>query len=54
VKSTAVSDAELETIARRAGLVAASVDIRRPSTALTDDQEPGYYNHLDHSSRWRF
>jgi hypothetical protein len=54
VKSTAVSDAELETIARRAGLVAASVDIHRPSTALTDYQELGYYNHLDHPSRWRF
>jgi hypothetical protein len=38
VKSTVVSDAELETLARRAGLVAESVDIRRPSTALTDYQ----------------
>jgi hypothetical protein len=54
VKSTVVSDAELETLARRAGLVAESVDIRRPSTALTDYQEPRYYKHLDHSSRRRF
>jgi hypothetical protein len=45
VKSTAVSDAELETLARWAGLVAESVDIRRPSTALTDYQELGYYKH---------
>jgi hypothetical protein len=53
VKCTVYSDAELETLERWAGFVAASVDIHRPSTSLAEYEELGYYKHLDHPSRWR-
>jgi hypothetical protein len=53
IKCTVFSEVELETLERWAGRVAASVDIHKPSTALLDYQELGYYKHLNHSSRWR-
>jgi hypothetical protein len=53
IKCTIFSEAELDTLERWAGRVAASVDIHKPSTALSDYQELGYYKHLDHPSRWR-
>jgi hypothetical protein len=53
IKCTVFSEVELDTLERWAGRVAASVDIHKPSTALLDYQELGYYKHLDHSSRWR-
>jgi hypothetical protein len=53
IKCTVFSEAELETLERWAGRVAASVDIHKPSTALSDYEQLGYYKHLDHPSRWR-
>jgi hypothetical protein len=53
IKCTVFSEAELDTLERWAGRVAASVDIHKPSTSLSDYQELGYYKHLDHPSRWR-
>jgi hypothetical protein len=53
IKCTIFSEAELETLERWAGRVAASVDIHKPSIALSDYEQLGYYKHLDHSSRWR-
>src|SRR6266403_3000433 len=53
IKCTVFSEAELDTLERWAGRAAAAVDIHKPSTALSDYQELGYYKHLDHSSRWR-
>jgi hypothetical protein len=53
VKCTVYSDAELETLDQWSGRVASSVDIHRPSAAISDYQELGYYKHLDDKSRWR-
>lgn len=53
IKSTVFSLAELDALERWANRVSASVDIHRPSTALADYQELGYYKHLNHPSRWR-
>jgi hypothetical protein len=53
VKCTIFSEAELDTLERWAGRVAASVDIHKPSTALSDYLQLGYYKHLNHPSRWR-
>jgi hypothetical protein len=53
VKCTVYSEAELSELERWANLVAASVDIRKPSTTLSHYQDRGYYKHLDHPSRWR-
>lgn len=53
IKCTVFSEAELETLERWSGHVAASVDMQKSSTALTDYQQLGYYKHLDHPSRWR-
>lgn len=54
VKCTVYSEAELEALERWAGKIAASVDIHKPSIAISDYQELGYYKHLDHPLRWRF
>lgn len=54
VKCTVYSEAELETLERWAGKIASAVDIHKPSVAISDYQELGYYKHLDHPSRWRF
>jgi hypothetical protein len=53
IKSTVFSNAELDVLEHWAGRVSASVGIHKPSAALTDYQELGYYKHLDHPSRWR-
>jgi hypothetical protein len=53
VKCTVFSEEELDELERWAGVVSASVDIHKPSTALSDYHELGYYKHLDHPSRWR-
>jgi DNA methylase len=53
IKCTVFSDAELDTLERWADRVASSVDIHKPSTALSDYEQLGYYKHLDHPSRWR-
>jgi hypothetical protein len=53
VKCTFFSEAELETLERWSYRVGELVDIHRPSTAITDYYEMGYYKHLDHPSRWR-
>jgi hypothetical protein len=53
IKCTVFSDAELDILERWSYDVAASVDIRKPSTALSSYQELGYYKHLNHPSRWR-
>ena len=53
IKCTVFSEAELETLEQWASRVAASVDIHKASTALTDYQELGYYKHLNTPSRWR-
>src|ERR1700724_3237485 len=53
IKCTVFSGAELDTLERWAGRVAAAVDIHKSSTALSDYRELGYYKHLDHPSRWR-
>jgi hypothetical protein len=52
-KCIVFSEAELGTLDRWAGRVAASVDIHKPSTALSDFEQRGYYKHLNHPSRWR-
>ncbi len=53
VKCTVYSEAELDRLEWWSNRVAKSVDIHRPSIALTDYEELGYYKHLDHPSRWR-
>lgn len=54
VKCTVYSEAELETLERWAAKIADAVDIHKPSVAINDYKELGYYKHLDHPSRWRF
>ena len=53
VKCTVFSEVELDKLEQWADGVATSVDIRKPSTALSDYHELGYYKHLNHPSRWR-
>ena len=53
IKCTLFSEAELETLERWASRVDASVHIQKPSTALPDYKELGYYKHLNNPSRWR-
>jgi hypothetical protein len=53
IKCTIFSEAELDILEHWADRVAASVDMHKPSTALSDYQQLGYYKHLDNSSRWR-
>lgn len=53
VKCTVFSLDELATLKRWARHVASSVDIRKPSVALSDYEDRGYYKHLNHPSRWR-
>ncbi len=53
IKCTVFSEAELDTLERWAGRVGASVDMHKPSTALADYEELGYYKHLNNRSRWR-
>src|SRR5258708_6700549 len=53
IKCTVFDEAELETLERWSKRVAASVDIRKPSTPLADYADLGYYNHLNAPSRWR-
>lgn len=53
IKCTIFSEAELETLERWSDRVAASVDMHKSSTQLTDYEQLGYYKHLDHPSRWR-
>jgi hypothetical protein len=53
VKSTVLSEAELDKLKYWSVRLPNAVDIRRSSTSLTDYAELGYYKHLDHSSRWR-
>ncbi|MVT68369.1 hypothetical protein GPL21_25055 [Bradyrhizobium pachyrhizi] len=53
VKCTVYSETEIETLDRWSRMVAASVDIHKPSTPFDDYEELGYYKHLNHRSRWR-
>lgn len=53
IKCTVFNETELETLARWAERVAASVDIHKPSTPLADYADLGYYKHLNAPSRWR-
>jgi hypothetical protein len=53
VKCTIYSEAELDRLEWWSYRVARAVDIHRPSFALSDYEELGYYKHLDHPSRWR-
>src|SRR5712664_2888942 len=53
VKCTVLSEAELDTLERWSTRVARAVDIHKPSRAISDYEELGYYKHLDHASRWR-
>src|ERR1700733_10619133 len=53
VKCTVYSEAELDRLEWWSDRVAKSVDIHRPSVALSDYEELGYYKHLDHPDRWR-
>lgn len=53
VKCTIYSEAELDRLEWWSARVANAVDIHRPSVALTDYEEMGYYKHLDHPDRWR-
>jgi DNA methylase len=53
VKCTVYSEAELDRLEWWSDRVANAVDIHRPSLALSDYEELGYYKHLDHPSRWR-
>ena len=52
-KCTVFSEAELETLQRWAGRIAASVDIHKPSSPFADYHDLGYYKHLNAPSRWR-
>jgi hypothetical protein len=53
IKCTIFSEAELETLERRAGRVAASVDIHKTSTPLSDYEQLGFTNTSTNPSRWR-
>ncbi|WP_219681796.1 DNA methyltransferase [Bradyrhizobium canariense] len=53
VKCRIYSEAELDRLEWWSDRVANAVDIHRPSIALTDYEELGYYKHLDHPDRWR-
>jgi hypothetical protein len=51
VKCTVYSGAELDRLDWWSDRVANAVDIHRPSVALSDYEELGYYKHPDHPSR---
>lgn len=53
VKSTVLSEAELQELAAWASRLPRVIDIHRPSLILTEYADLGYYKHLDHPSRWR-
>jgi hypothetical protein len=53
VKCTVYSEAELSRLEWWSDRVANAVDIHRPSVALSDYEDLGYYKHLDHPDRWR-
>lgn len=53
IKCTVFSEAELETLDRWSDRISDAVDIRKPSTVISDYEELGYYKHLDHPERWR-
>ena len=53
VKTTVLSEAELEKLDPWSAHLPNAVDIHMPSTPFLDYAELGYYKHLDHASRWR-
>jgi hypothetical protein len=53
VKCTIYSEAELDRLDWWSDRMANAVDIHRPSVALSDYEDLGYYKHLDHPNRWR-
>lgn len=53
VKCAIYSEAELDRLEWWSDRVANAVDIHRPSVALSDYEDLGYYKHLDHPDRWR-
>src|SRR6516162_3411709 len=53
VKSTVLSEAELDTLAAWGARLPRAVDIHRKSLQFSRYEQLGYYKHLDHASRWR-
>lgn len=53
VKTTVLSEAELDKVASWCVRLPNAIDIHKSSNSLTDYAELGYYKHLDHKSRWR-
>lgn len=53
VKTTVLSEFELEKLASWAFRLPRAIDMHKPSTAFGEYAERGYYKHLDHRSRWR-
>jgi DNA methylase len=53
VKSTVLSDSELNLLEWWAGDVSNSIDIHLPSISFHEYEALGYYKHLDHPDRWR-
>lgn len=52
VKCTIFSVDELTRLRRWADRAPSSIDIHKPSFALSDYEDRGYYKHLNHPSRW--
>jgi hypothetical protein len=53
VKSTVLSDAEIEKLDTWSARLPNAIDIHKPSTSFSNYADLGYYKDLDHPSRWR-
>ena len=53
VKTTVLSESELERLAQWAENLPDQINIHRWSATFADYSERGYYKHLNHPSRWR-
>ena len=53
VKSTVLSESELEKLASWAVCLPSAIDMHKRSFEFSDYADAGYYKHLNHPSRWR-
>lgn len=52
-KTTVLSDKDLLSLERWISRIGETIDIRKPSKAIENFAELGYYKHLKHPARWR-
>jgi hypothetical protein len=53
VKTTVMSDSELQRLSQWAVKLSKHIHIHHPARRFAEYAERGYYKHLDHTSRWR-